>query len=236
MIGRNEVHLYWSCLDDVPQEDLDHYYSLLCDAEKKRAGRFYFHRDRFIAAHGVLRVLLSACADVAPEKLKFKYDDRGKPGLENVNDGLKVCFNLSHSHKAALYGVCRDSRVGVDIEYIRPLSSMESIAGRYFSQTEFETIRSFPQDRQNEVFFQFWTAKEAYLKATGTGLSGLQQIEITPAGASPPEKTSHQDESGQSWAIYPVSAIPGYAAAVAIQGDASVMACRQWTGQITTPA
>lgn len=230
MIEEHAVHVFWTLLD-LPEDDRDRLLTLLSDTERERAGRFYFsrHRDDFIAAHGILRIILGRYAEIAPEKLCFRSDASGKPGLENEK-AAGIRFNLSHSHGAALYGICLDRRIGVDIEQIRPLSNMESIAGRYFSKPESSAIRNASAPGRNELFFRYWTLKEAYIKATGAGLKHLRQVEfVSPAADSPQNKVEHLDASGESWSICPLSTLPGYSAALAVEGGARVQFCRQWT-------
>nr|WP_261345104.1 4'-phosphopantetheinyl transferase superfamily protein [Candidatus Atelocyanobacterium thalassa] len=61
--------------------------------------------------------------------------------------------------------------MGVDIEYIRPLLGMEKIAKRFFCFQEFSKLKSFNSYDKNIEFLRLWTGKEAYLKATGEGIS-----------------------------------------------------------------
>lgn len=218
MIRQDEVHLFHTPLD-LPKGELDRLSDLLCESEKERAGRFYHlhHRNHFISAHGILRTILSRYTGKSPEKLCFTCNSHGKPELENANGNPKIRFNLSHSHGVALYGICLDRRIGVDIEYIRPLSDMESIVSRHFSVRESSEIRDCPEHIRNELFYRCWTMKEAYLKATGVGLSGLSEIEIMPGpSAMSCSKVEHVDTSGITWSIYPVQVPPGYTAALAV--------------------
>ncbi len=88
-------------------------------------------------------------------------------------------FNISHSHELALCAVSARREVGIDLEYLRPLSEAVPLAKRFFSTGEHALIQALPVEEQAYVFFRLWTAKEAYLKATGKGLSHpLDQVEI----------------------------------------------------------
>ena len=60
--------------------------------------------------------------------------------------------------------------VGVDVEHIgRHLT--HDIAGRFFAPNEVTDLRTLPEDDQQRVFFDYWTLKEAYIKARGFGLA-----------------------------------------------------------------
>ena len=58
------------------------------------------------------------------------------------------------------------------------MSDLESLAKRFFLPREYEVIKSLLPEKKQQVFFRYWTCKEAYLKATGDGLVQLEQIEI----------------------------------------------------------
>jgi 4'-phosphopantetheinyl transferase len=85
-------------------------------------------------------------------------------------------FNMSHSHELALCAVSTRREVGIDLEYLRPMPDALQLAKRFFSRAEHALV---PVEEQVPVFFRLWTAKEAYLKATGKGLGHpLDQVEI----------------------------------------------------------
>jgi 4'-phosphopantetheinyl transferase len=88
-------------------------------------------------------------------------------------------FNMSHSHELALCAVSTRREVGIDLEYLRPMPEAVQLAKRFFSRAEHALIQAVPVEEQVPVFFRLWTAKEAYLKATGKGLGHpLDQVEI----------------------------------------------------------
>jgi len=81
-LAHEEVHL-WRVSLDVEAVTVEHLYSLLCDAERARADRFYFDVDRrhFIVARGRLRQILGFYLKRAAPALEFHYGPRGKPAL-----------------------------------------------------------------------------------------------------------------------------------------------------------
>ena len=124
MAAHNAVHVWYATLD-VSAADLVIYESLLSTHEQMRASRFHFDHDRrrFVAAHGILRQLLSRYVGHKPWKLRIECNTYGKPFLHSQPINGHVCFNLAHSQDMALYGVALDCAIGVDIECIRPLST-----------------------------------------------------------------------------------------------------------------
>ena len=99
------------------------------------------------------------------------------PELPKNADGAPIPYqgiywSLSHKSQYAA-GVVARSPVGIDIETIRPCSRalFDRIAGR--DEWDLAGELSFA------VFFRFWTAKEAVLKAAGDGIKGLSRCRIS---------------------------------------------------------
>jgi len=140
--------------------------------EESRAGSFHFHRDRarFIMCRGALRILLGYYLSRPPQDLRFTCSREGKPSLSAEFGREGIRFNVSHSDGLALVALARSREVGVDIERVRRVDA-DAIAARFFSVPERVALRQLGQHLRAEAFFQCWTRKEAYLKATGAGLT-----------------------------------------------------------------
>jgi 4'-phosphopantetheinyl transferase len=159
----------------------------LSAAERARAGRFIFERDRrrYLAAHVALRSLLAQATGIAASALGFDEGPFGKPFL---TDAAAPSFNLSHSGDVALIGIGPHGiEIGVDLEVRRTMSDALELAERHFAPAEIDALRATPPDRRDHAFLRGWTRKEACLKAIGSGLS------IAPhtfdAGIGPEERT-----------------------------------------------
>src|SRR5439155_12126764 len=61
--------------------------------------------------------------------------------------------------------------VGVDTEHLERDRAPLDIADRYFSAAEASELQASPPEQRAERFFYYWTLKESYIKAIGTGLS-----------------------------------------------------------------
>lgn len=171
------MHIWWANLRDFDQ-DVHILNPLLSPAERERAGRFRFLRDKsnYIISHGILRVLLAGYVKESPSALNFAFGAHGKPELRQSPRGGKIYFNLSHSEDLALYGITRACPIGVDVEYLCPLSDLESIAQDILSKNEIESLMGLPGEHRSKYFFTLWTRKEALIKARGEGLADLQSI------------------------------------------------------------
>lgn len=154
-----EIHVWRVPLDTAPTHS-----ELLSPEERDRASHFHAERDRirYHNAHTALRQVLARYADLEPQALEFQINTYGKPSLINAP---AIEFNLTHSHANALVAVTT-SPVGVDIEHLRADFDVVSLAQRYFAAAEIDLVQTNP-DR----FFEFWTRKEAFIKAIGMGIS-----------------------------------------------------------------
>jgi len=173
------LQLYQARLDISPTE-CDRLWQILSEDERSRADRFkreYLKRN-FIAARGNLREILAPRLGCEASAIQFGYSDRGKPYIQNFN-GLH--FNLSHSQDLAIYVICQDREVGIDLEFINSQCDVDSIAKRYFLPSEQKVIGYLCERDKYLAFYRAWTLKEAYGKATGEGIANiLDQVDVTP--------------------------------------------------------
>ncbi len=209
----------WRAHLNLPDDSLKLLESTLSEDETERAARFHFpaDRDRFIAAHGCLRDVLARYLHCEPNQLIFSINQYGKPALHDH----KLEFNLSHSGDFALAAVTSEREVGVDIERIRSDMELESIARRYFSQSEVSELLALTSEQRIPGFFNCWTRKEAYIKARGLGLSlPLESFDVslTPNEPAIFQATRPDPQEAARWIMLSLDVDPRYAAAVAVEG------------------
>ena len=152
---------------------LDSYKELLSQDERQRMTRFVFDRDRraFVITRAHVRTMLSKYAAVAPADWRFIENAHGRPEIFDRPEGAPdLRFNISHTDGLIACAVTIGREVGVDVEHIgRQLT--HDIAGRFFAPHEVDDLRRLPLEDQRRVFFDYWTLKEAYIKARGFGLA-----------------------------------------------------------------
>ncbi len=156
-----------------------------------------------------------------PSAIAFRYGGWGKPGLDEARDGDGLQFNLSHSGDLALLAVARGRRLGIDVEAVRPMADAGPIAARFFSPRECERFRRLPESEQLAAFFRCWTRKEAYMKATGAGMSmPLDQFDVTLSPGEPPAllRVEGLPDEPSRWSYRDLDPGPGYLAALAVEG------------------
>jgi 4'-phosphopantetheinyl transferase len=223
-LDRQAVHVFAVSLETTP-EQLAVHEALLAADERERAekSRPPF-RERFIVARSVLRRVLSGYLNCASADLQFSYGARGKPGLVNAD----LHFNLAHSHELALIAVTRVAAVGVDVEKLRPVRDAARIAERYFTANEAAAFRNVSPDQQAVVFFNLWTRKEAWLKATGEGITeALSKFEVTFLPGEPAAVRSVMDAAaaGAAWHLEALAPAPGFVGALAIPNREVQLQC-----------
>jgi 4'-phosphopantetheinyl transferase len=196
------VHL-WQMQIATVKGELIQWQGWLSADETARADRFRRDLDRrqFILSRGGLRYLLGRYLNRDPATLTFDYGEYGKPCLPLTPEMTPTTlaplyFNLAHSEGWVVYGFSRDRPIGVDVEQIQPRAYLEGLIQRCLTPAEQSTLPTDAGDRLR-VFMQYWTLKEAHLKAIGQGLSyGMNQVEILwgqPPCLGRPAKLPNQD-------------------------------------------
>jgi 4'-phosphopantetheinyl transferase len=233
-LSPDHVHV-WRAILDRPAEAIAYFQQTLSADERARADRYRFDRDRlhFIAARGILRMILARYLLTPADQLQFLYNPYGKPGLSAEGDQDPIHFNISHSQGLALYAFTLGRRIGIDVEYIRQDVPVEDIAERFFSASEATALRAVSVEERHQAFTACWTRKEAYIKGQGLGLSiPLDQFDValTPGAPAALLSTRHNPPEARRWHLADLPAGPGYAAAVAVEGHHWQLHCWQWPG------
>lgn len=224
-LGKDEVHV-WTVDVVVHAQREDALAAVLERAERDRAARFHFVRDRiqYVVAHGTLRELLAAYAGTGPASLRFETGPWGKPALTPASDdGQSLAFSLSHSGERVLIAVARDRRVGVDVERWASDIVYDELAAYCFSPAEQRALRALPPAQQQLGFFACWSRKEAYLKALGIGVSqGLDHFDVTLAPGEPARVLDdrHAPGTASTWTMRELDLGNGYSGAVVADGPA----------------
>ena len=223
-ITSEEVHV-WSAQAAPGCQGVASLSQFLSPEENHVEKKFAFAEDRlqFVLARGILRQLLGVYLQQDPRGVVFSYNRYGKPSLGENQSPIDLRFNVSHSYGMILLAFSQGRDVGVDVERVRELTDLDSLAAQCYSPSEQMEHASLISGVKRDAFFAVWTQKEAYLKARGTGLSTpLTKIQIGPVmaaghGARRRIETLEPSDEG-SWSVEPLNIGPGYAAAVAAEG------------------
>lgn len=142
--------------------------TFLSQEEQARRDRFIRteDRERYALFHGALRRILGDYTGKDPASLQFAVNPNGKPSLA----GDVPTFNISHSGDWVAIACALSGEVGVDIEELNREIDALAIAKHSFHPHEIERLTRQPPAEQSPLFFAWWTAKEATLKAWGDTL------------------------------------------------------------------
>lgn len=128
-------------------------------------------RHTFAVARALVRQTLSAHGPTAAGDWRFEINRYGCPFIVAAQAGTpRLHFNLSHTAGLVAVAVTRGHDVGVDVERADRVVR-EPIAERHFAAEEVRDLLALPEAAQPRAFFEYWTLKEAYIKARGMGLA-----------------------------------------------------------------
>ena len=196
------------------RDPLTTYRQLMSDDELERSNHFKFDhlRDFHVFCRGTLRRILSGYLAVSPDTIRFLYGENGKPFLATE---AALQFNVSHSGSLFVCAVSSNLTIGVDVEEIRPLDDMTSIATHFFSPAEQRHLAKIPEENRTHAFYECWTRKEAVIKATGEGVSRLLDSFEVAFGPGATAQLMHIDDNhSPSWQMASFEPHPGYVGAV----------------------
>lgn len=142
----------------------------LSEDELRRAAAFKFPEDahRWKSYRIGLREVLSGLLDMTPVEVPILIEASGKPRLCSPHDSLH--FNLSHCDDLALLAVSTGGPVGIDIESIHRGPDLLDCIETFCHPQDIAMLPDQPEARARRLL-EIWCAKEALLKALGTGLS-----------------------------------------------------------------
>ena len=150
-------------IENVSLEEVEYATSFLQKDDVKRALQFVLKKDqdRCILIQSLLKCLLGTLLNTSAKEISFQRNSFGKPYLL----GTPVHFNLSHTDKKALLGIHPTRSIGVDLEEINR-NFEEDL---FLLPSEKKWLSLFKT--RSEGILSLWCAKEALLKAEGTGFS-----------------------------------------------------------------
>lgn len=216
-----DVHVWRIHLDTAPTAAQ---WDVLSSEERTRAQRFFrdIEGKRYVVAHGMLRHLLAGYVGGSAGELTFGSGVHGKPLLDGSSAVRNMEFNLAHSGDLALLAVARGRAVGVDVEQWNADIGHVDLADYCFSSAERGALRSLVGQSEAVMkgFFAAWSRKEAYVKATGHGVSrGLEHFDVTLSPGEPARLLGDRKEPDATdrWRMYDVALGSGYSGALVVE-------------------
>lgn len=176
----NDTIKLWQGEILATEADYPHYWRILALSEQQHASSIVngqLHK-RYVEIHARLRILLAQTLNTNPKKLRIHKAEHGKPYLV---DYPELKFNLSHTDNRMVVVIAKNCELGVDIEQCTPRKNLAAMVDKCFAEEEKNYWLRLPTSQQTLAFYQFWTRKEAFVKATGRGIAlGLKYCVINP--------------------------------------------------------
>lgn len=200
----------------------------LSEGERHRAAaiRDPDSRWRFSATRSAVRRVLGAYLDVSPLEVPLHQrcpvcaGPHGQPVLHGPEGSLSL--SITHSGGLAALAVTRSGAVGVDVERGGPHLRPARIAQRRFAEEEAAYVQSAPDPAEStRRFLRIWTRKEAYLKATGAGLT-RPMSSFAVSGAAPATLLWARGDDAAAWSLVDLPLPAGMAGAVALPAGRTV--------------
>lgn len=168
------VDLWLVSTEVVAPDGLDACRALMSEEERRRERAFRFDGDRWrhVISRALVRTVLSRYVVKDPSAWRFSSNRYGRPEVSEEQDPHRVLsFNLSHTRNMIALAVRGSLAVGVDVETTPQPGLSIDLAERFFAPTEAAALSRVRGDDFDRSFLEYWTLKEAYIKARGAGLS-----------------------------------------------------------------
>lgn len=190
------VHYTQANLEMFSHADLEPWLAELPETKRLQIERIRVFQARLCSLLGLqlLKIAMHTAGYRDFSLSRVLFDKNRKPHCPGLPD-----FNISHSHELVACAVADEGNVGIDVEQVREL---KTDFGRILTPREQAAVQAEP-DR----FFDFWTQKEAVIKADGTsGVWSMEEVSLTRHTAG---------FRNRQWHLTPLSLPDGYAGCIA---------------------
>lgn len=233
-LSPGKLCLCFTFLNEIKDEKLlAEYRTLLPADEVVRLERYRFatHKKRYLVGRALLRTILSHYTGMNPASIQLAREGHGRPYLPQAGKNPPPQFSLSYTDGLVAVALIADGKIGLDVENASaPIDCLE-IAAAYFSPTEYNELAQLPGPLMKKRFFEFWTLKEAYLKARGLGLKlPLEEVSFTfPEKISEPiQPASITRQDGRNWQLRLLKPSDLHQAAVCFSTESAIPVAIEW--------
>lgn len=100
------------------------------------------------------------------EDFSFKYTNNQKPKFKNS----ELSFSISYSKDIIGIALSQKQTIGLDIEYAEASIVSKEVAFEFMNDAQLLIFTQLSEKKKDRYFYEIWTSKESFLKATGSGL------------------------------------------------------------------
>ncbi|MBP6700450.1 MAG: 4'-phosphopantetheinyl transferase superfamily protein [Halioglobus sp.] len=174
------------------------------------------HRDIAADTNELLRRVLSRYTGVDPGQLSMRRGPQGKPALAwpgpaepgRAEPGLPLDFNISDSGDWLALVLSDGTAVGIDLEYCAARRDVLKLARRFFRVAELADLEACGGAERSSRFYDYWTLKEACIKATGGSLG--HELEATGFTVRYPAVAAGRAAPGCIVPLAPTTTVPAW--------------------------
>ena len=221
ILNENEVHIWNYSLE--PDKNLaELYFNNLSEDEKDRVKKIIIKEVKYrsILSKVITKKILSKYLDRKITQINYCYNKFGKPKLSSEINHLDLNFNISHSGNLGVIAISKNKQIGIDIEQIVELNDLNDLIDLIFTENEIRQIGLLDQIDKTKMFYKIWTAKEAFVKAIGYGLSFPVkniEFEINRIRGISIKFVKEFPDSLNDWQIYNFSPEESYTSTIAVK-------------------
>ncbi|MEN3930891.1 4'-phosphopantetheinyl transferase superfamily protein [Microvirga sp. W0021] len=119
-----------------------------------------------VLARALGRKIISSQTNTQSEDWTFSREVSGKPLALFCGASSGVYISISHSANYIAVAITKAGAIGIDIEHHKDFQNIQPVSELAFGHLEQREVIQKGADR----FYEIWTAREAFAKATGRGL------------------------------------------------------------------
>jgi 4'-phosphopantetheinyl transferase len=167
----DEVKVWYSTAESLTSEFVASKSSLLSADERLQWEKFRHDRDRdrYLITRVMAREILGDYLGIEPQALRFQRSSTGKPEVESRLSARHVQFNITHCEGLVALALAQGP-VGIDAEPKNRQIELD-VARLILTSEEQSELQSWPVEHKRYRLLQYWTMKEALVKAMGVGFS-----------------------------------------------------------------
>ena len=220
LLQPGEVAVAYLPLDETASHRAEEDLAVLSADELARHARLPERgRIEFRSARALLRRMLSRCSAEDPRAWRFSRSAEGKPEITGASPDPGLAVNVSHTRGLVACAVARGASVGIDVEWNGRSRRYEALAARVLAPGERQAMQSLAESDRIPRFLDYWTLKEAHLKASGTGLRvSPAALEFRLLGEQGARCLASPDPETATWHYLRLTPTPNHHLAVAFTG------------------
>lgn len=172
MKKQSDIFIYTAKINfNISDTDFKNALGLL---KKEEQDKIILKKDYKLRCQTLISTLLTKKAikdtlGLTGNRFEIKRDMMNRPYIK-TKEKINIDFNISHSNDWIVCAISSIGKIGIDIEEILPIDI--NIAKEFLSNDEWKHLCNY-HGKKVELFYKYWTLKEAFFKAIGIGINDL---------------------------------------------------------------